>query len=71
LKQIEYAAFARSHPDLAVVPGKISFIAGDAFPEDCIVTMSEGEADGDSFRGFEEWRTCLESGSRDAFERRV
>jgi hypothetical protein len=40
LTRIETEAFVGTHLDLIVVPPTASFIAGDAFPSDCAVTLA-------------------------------
>jgi siroheme synthase len=41
LTRIETEAFARTGLDCVVVPEKVSFIAADAFPRDCAVTVTD------------------------------
>jgi hypothetical protein len=67
LTRIEAEAFAATCLSFVVVPGNVSFIAGDAFPIDCIIAV----ADVDSNASFREWVGRRQPGSREAFERRT
>jgi hypothetical protein len=67
LTRIEAGAFAATRLSLVVVPGGVSFIAVDAFPAGCIVTL----AGGDSNAAFREWVGRRQFGWSEAFERRT
>jgi hypothetical protein len=45
----------------------ISFIAGDAFPVSCAVTLPGSDCDSE----FTAWNTCRQLGRRDAFEHKT
>jgi hypothetical protein len=64
---IEAGAFAATRLSLVVVPASVSFIAGDAFPVCCTVTL----AGGDSNVTFRVWSWRRQLGSNEAFERRT
>jgi hypothetical protein len=52
---------------LVVVPGNTSFIAGDAFPPSCDVTLAGSYWDAE----FRAWTERRQVGSSDAFERKT
>jgi hypothetical protein len=67
LTGIEAEAFAAAALSLVAVPVNVSFIAGDAFPVYCAVTMAAGDSDA----AFGEWAGRNGSGSGKALERRT
>jgi hypothetical protein len=68
LTRIEAGAFACTHlSPVVVVPGRALFIAGDAFPSYCAVASAWPNSDA----GLSEWNLRHQSGSSDAFERKL
>jgi hypothetical protein len=65
LTGIKARAFAATHLSFVVVLVGVSFIAGDAFPTQCIVAL----ASGDPNTAFGDWGGHHESGSKEAYER--
>jgi hypothetical protein len=64
LPRIESAAFAGTKLHFVLLLESVVFIAGDAFPHSCEVTLSNI----DSRQEFNEWKEARQSGSRKAFE---
>jgi hypothetical protein len=66
LMRIETRAFTGTRLALVLVPGSTSFIAGDAFPHDCSVTLAGADCDAD----LSEWTLRRRFGWSEAFERK-
>jgi hypothetical protein len=67
LTRIEAGAFAGTRLSLVVLPVNVWFIAGDAFPAYCTLTLTIG----DSNASFREWTGRRQPGPSEAFERRT
>jgi hypothetical protein len=67
LSRIESTAFAGTCVHFASLPEGVVFIAEDAFPRSCENRISNI----DSCKEFNEWKEARQSGSTEAFERRM
>jgi hypothetical protein len=65
LKRIESQAFAGTRIGMVLLPAEVAFIAGDAFPADCAVSLAD-----DSCPEFREWISLRGTGSNPDFERK-
>jgi hypothetical protein len=67
LTRIETRAFGTTCLSLAVVPGGIKWIAGDAFAYNCGVRLAGGDSDPE----FLQWNQHRQCGCKEAFQRRI